>query len=120
VPVNKPFSVVGMEIYGDKIYAYGGNGIIMNKNITYEPGLLVKNLDPDKILIYPNPARDYINIKTASSVYKVEIYNSIGNLLLVTKNMETINISHLSKGIYYVKISADNNIIITTQKIIKN
>jgi len=82
--------------------------------------LTVKQLETDKILIYPNPARDHINIITASPVYKVEIYNSFGSLLLVAKNMETINISHLSKGIYFVKISADNNIIITTQKIIKN
>ncbi len=63
--------------------------------------------DNSSILIYPNPATDALNLilkSTASSHSSVEIYNSVGQLLLqseITGQKSTVNISSLSEGVYY-------------------
>lgn len=41
--LSKPYSVTGVELYADEIYAFGGNGIIMKKNVDFKPAVLVVN-----------------------------------------------------------------------------
>ena len=52
--------------------------------------------------VYPNPASTILNIKTESKE-KREIYNSVGQLLVVTDKDE-INVIRYNRGIYYLKI----------------
>jgi hypothetical protein len=58
----------------------------------------------DEVLeVYPNPSND--KIKVESIKYKDDIkqlYNSIGQLMLSTKENE-IDVSNLSSGIYYIR-----------------
>jgi endonuclease I len=68
--------------------------------------------------VYPNPAKDNIEIKINSpKVYswQIEIYNMQGSMILSSnfdKNNYHINISNLSKGIYFIKLhSTDNNLL---------
>lgn len=57
------------------------------------------------LIIFPNPAKDEIYIKSESIVEKVEIYSVIGNLLLLENNFkEKISISSLPPSIYLLKI----------------
>ncbi len=70
-------------------------------------------------VIYPNPARDYIEINferwsppsrwTPSGSDEIKIYNSLAELVLTveTKNfssLQRIDISHLPVGIYFIQI----------------
>ncbi len=58
--------------------------------------------------ISPNPAKDILNIK-GSNITKVEIMSVAGNKLVVQdnkmKSVIQINISHLSAGVYLVRIT---------------
>jgi uncharacterized protein (TIGR02145 family) len=66
--------------------------------------------------IYPNPTKEYINID-CSSLESITIYNILGKeLIKVTSNR--INVSSLSKGVYFIKVS--DGINSSTKKFIKN
>ena len=61
------------------------------------------------ITISPNPAHDQIEIySTGAEIEKIEILNSIGKrLMLRNDNFNTIDISSLIPGIYYIKLTKD-------------
>ena len=72
--------------------------------------------------VYPNPVSNQFTILSGeliSSDAKVEIYTSLGQVVLTTNlpNDKVIDVSQLSNGFYFVKISENNRSFI--QKIIK-
>lgn len=62
-------------------------------------GYLSKNCE-----IYPNPATDYIFIKKMNESDEVQIYDTIGKLLIESSGTDLINIESLEKGLYFIKI----------------
>jgi len=72
----------------------------------------------NKILIYPNPATDFVFIKSVNPISKVEVYDSLGKLLLITKNENIINVSRWTKGVYFIRIFVGGKFV--NKKIIKN
>lgn len=75
--------------------------------------------------IFPNPANNLINIQLKSVIsHNISIYNSIGSLVFEQKNQLLIdpkmyNISHLSPGIYFLKIT-DNENGVYKKRFVKN
>ncbi|MDD2961752.1 MAG: T9SS type A sorting domain-containing protein [Muribaculaceae bacterium] len=63
----------------------------------------------DAITVYPNPASDIINIKSDVEIESVDVYSSTG-ALVARSNSTTVDISHLSAGIYYVRINNQKTI----------
>tara|TARA_R110002012_G_scaffold137990_2_gene293143 strand:+ start:204 stop:2648 length:2445 start_codon:yes stop_codon:yes gene_type:complete len=70
----------------------------------------------DKIIIYPNPTKDIINI--VGKDFSIKVYNIAGELIIEDDNPTTIDLSNQASGIYTMQILSNNNIII--KKIIKN
>lgn len=58
----------------------------------------------DKIRVFPNPVSDKLIIKTNSQNFQIKLYNQLGQLLISEENESNLDVSHLSFGIYYVKI----------------
>ncbi len=82
------------------------------------------NLEEDiAINIYPNPAHNLLNIdfdNTADKVRRISISNAEGKIMKVlqpTTNLEKIDISTFSEGLYYVIFESENDLI--TKKFIK-
>ncbi len=73
----------------------------------YPTTLSVMNLsEEDHIFCYPNPTKDMLFIE-GDSILSVCILNSRGQLIqqmMVNKKITKINLSHLSQGVYFVKI----------------
>lgn len=69
--------------------------------------------------IYPNPAEDNLNIKLSDGVnfIKGEVYNSIGQLILIT-NKINFSIKDLSSSVYFIKIYSSRGIM--SRSFIKN
>lgn len=74
----------------------------------------IKDLDnskpTDNILIYPNPATDYINfqLKDATANYNIEIYNTLGQIAYVgsiSQNNNAIDVSKFSNGLYVMYVT---------------
>lgn len=89
---------------------------VLNFYKTYQSFLGVTDVNKTKIQIYPNPAKDVVNLKSDNPIRSVEIYDSLGRIV---KNevSKTINISELVKGIYFLKVKTDSGESI--EKIIK-
>ena len=68
--------------------------------------------------IYPNPTSNTINIQGDISDLKVIIYDILGKVLMQDEAQESIDISFLKKGTYFLFLT--NNSINSTHKIIKN
>jgi len=64
----------------------------------------VEKLNENSISIYPNPAHDFIHINSAEAIQKIQVYNISGSKMLMTENQNTLNISNLEKGIYFIQV----------------
>ncbi len=71
-----------------------------------------------EVALYPNPARDILNIKTELDLKSIEIYNIQGQKVLES-NQKQINVSNLASGIYMVKLQDVENNTATKKIIIK-
>jgi hypothetical protein len=59
--------------------------------------------------IVPNPVTTDLNIHFETPAnFDIQIFNTLGKLLIQTKNTSTVDVSELNSGIYFVKI---NNVI---------
>jgi len=72
------------------------------------------NITNTKMVVYPNPASDVLNISINNSSFKnssISIYNISGNEVLSSTMMGTstqLNIESLSNGVYFVKVKNEN------------
>lgn len=88
---------------------------IDNVRITKE-NLAVADTKKSKILIYPNPVVDRLQIKSNEAIVKTEIYNSEGKII-ATGSRDSVDFSNFPKGLYLVKIFTKTEVI--TEKVIK-
>jgi uncharacterized delta-60 repeat protein len=75
----------------------------------------------ENISVYPNPAREELNINTTNdiTISEIEITDVNGRLILIQKNnLNKINIDNLKQGIYFIKIKTTS--IDFIEKFIKN
>lgn len=57
----------------------------------------------ESISLYPNPVNDILTIKTSKKLKKSIFYNILGKKVFESSNKQ-INLSQLSKGIYFIKV----------------
>jgi len=69
---------------------------------------LVKPAQANSLVIYPNPAKEWINILSNDPLSNIiQLYNYNGQLLktvIIEPGLNTINISNLESGLYFFKI----------------
>ncbi|KFF01158.1 leucyl aminopeptidase [Chryseobacterium formosense] len=72
----------------------------------------------ESIKIYPNPAKDVLNVEIPSNIrnFSVEINDMSGKLISAFENERKINVSKLSKGVYMCTVKSDGEAI--TKKVI--
>ena len=78
-----------------------------------------KGLEKNKTEIYPNPTNGQLKIHSEIIYTKLEIsvYSLTGQKILTVKDQTEIDISHLTKGAYFIKVKMDG--AIRMEKIIK-
>jgi hypothetical protein len=79
----------------------------------------------NKIVIYPNPSNGIFTILSSDvALDEVEVFDVTGKTIYKNKNLQTnntgatLNLSHVSSGIYFVRITSENQS--TVKRIIKN
>ncbi len=130
-----PANVNNVTVSGAvKVYAVSGcgNSAVKSLTVSYcKSAISMSNGvgEEQGINVYPNPATDVFTLLIDNAQWTIdngqlsmEIYNVLGEKMqseAITNNQSTINISSLSKGMYFVRlIDADNNVLYT-QRVIK-
>lgn len=87
---------------------------------TGQPALSVNDNElAASINMFPNPANDFIQIESKDvQISSVEMYNLLGKKVISETSLvnDRLNISSLSKGVYLLKINADNKSL--TRKVV--
>ena len=72
--------------------------------------------DKTEIYIYPNPANGIVNLQ---KMYEnVVLSDGSGNTLKSYRHVDTIDVSDLSKGVYFISLSSKKKGVIGTKKLI--
>ncbi len=141
------YSISGnaLTIISEKILELFPDAVNINLTVTfdydYESNILINVHQANNIAeymsniqIFPNPAKDVINITGTENVKMIEIFSIDGKPIIIEPcrdtmpgvskhtnskhGISTINVSHLPNGIYIIKIHFENQII--TRKLILN
>ena len=73
--------------------------------------------DNTSIQVWPNPTNDIVHIE-ADLINKVTLYNLLGQVVLQAEKVETIDLSKLEKGVYFL-IASNKNGTKAVTKVIK-
>jgi hypothetical protein len=66
---------------------------------------IIENQQINQIVsISPNPVSDYLTINTNLEFDKIEIYNTLGLMVLETDRQEKIDVSTFPPGVYFIKV----------------
>jgi hypothetical protein len=67
-------------------------------------------LSADDVNLYPNPASTWIRIDAKEKIDKIEIVDNSGRMTILSENQSAIDVSKLSRGLYFVRVYTDNSI----------
>ncbi len=85
----------------------------VNVTISVDPPLSLSKESLNNFIVYPNPTSGVVYIEGNKSQDEYIVYSVIGEKILTAKNTNEIDLSHLPKGVYYLKIGN------STKKIVK-
>ena len=114
---------VGDIISGVADIYFDFNPAIVTNIVTTEiiEPLSVDDFDFNEVKLYPNPAKDKIEISSSQIIDRLDIIDINGRLLNTIKISDisyNLNISDLAKGVYILEIKSGNSKF--TKKFIKN
>lgn len=105
-------------VYNNYLYLFTPKKTI--RYIISESSLHVdENKDKSQELVFNNPFKDELNIKTNEKIKSVNIYDESGRFVIESKEAKNIDTSFLTKGVYIIKIITESNKVIS-KKGIKN
>lgn len=95
-----------------------GDPIEQNPNLTLCNNLSINDNEIDSVSIFPNPVIDIINIESSNPIEHYIIYDILGNQVMLSNGVETVNVKDLNSGLYFIKLVLNNKS--TTLKFIKS
>jgi heat shock protein HslJ len=76
--------------------------------IYYSTILAVDNTVNNDFKVYPNPAKDILNIETSIKIDKINVYDASGKMVKTLQNIgKTMDVSRLKNGVYHLEIFTD-------------
>lgn len=82
--------------------------------ITVESCTGINELSEFGIKIFPNPARDMVNLTSVSEIVRVEIFNNLGQSVIektINGNSSQINTSDLESGLYFIRLETKTDFV---------
>jgi len=85
----------------------------------YDNLLAVADADFERtIAVYPNPANDFVNVKSDLKIQSIELISMTGKLIRKNLNATRINLNGIPNGVYFLKVELENGRI-QFEKIVK-
>ena len=89
--------------------------------------LSVDQFENGNFVFYPNPTSDFVTISlkdTEKSISSIVVYDVVGKLILEQKPntsiaTETVNLSSVNPGIYFIEVTTDTNLKVVKKLIVK-
>lgn len=103
---DNPFAFMEWPIPENTVFTFSNMSTSINAT----------NESKNKSGLFPNPTNDKVTVIPDSNFDQIKLYNSFGQEVYSTRN-NNFSISHLEKGVYYLKIISGSNE--QTDKLIK-
>jgi len=114
------FSVTAIDSSGKEINVYGMDDSAIVLKAQKKNGIKSDNDLWKELKIYPNPANNVLIIETGNIELKhISLFDAIGQVVLINKvttATNTIDISNLAPGLYFLELKTDK--AINTQKVV--
>lgn len=94
-----------------------GNPIELNPDLSPCNNLSVSEFELANIKVYPNPTSNQITIASNDVIDKIELFSTLGKKVMEVRDTNTISLSSLDAGIYFIQMHAQNRSL--SKKIIK-
>ncbi len=69
--------------------------------------------------VFPVPTTDILKIMSKVAITEIELYNLLGQVILSNRNQNSIDLSALNSGIYFIRIKNVNGLF-GTSEVVKN
>jgi len=105
---------LGLNYYRLKQFDYDGRSALSEiRQVSFDAS-------STRISISPNPASDFIQIQSVESSLSVQVYNTVGKLLLEDDLSadNILSVDALPAGAYVIRVLNETGEVLTTQKII--
>lgn len=127
----KPYKQGGSNDKMQKLHYFTANDFIA----VWEDGRISQNLFSNvvtsvnelqtlnnnvKAIAFPNPFKEEVNISSEKEIESIMVFDISGKLIVqhfVKANSTTLNLNHLNKGIYFIRVKTNQNI--ETLRIVK-
>ena len=110
--------IIGGRTFSNNGDVNGNHGDFDAWVVKLAPQLNINTFDQSTINLYPNPAKNLLNIKIDEKIKSITIYDIMGKEIMVSNfDKNQIDISNLSKSVYFFNIKTEN--MVYTKKIIK-
>lgn len=104
---------------GQSIAYHGASRGYVSLNMVASLGTNDLVAESKKVSLYPNPAKSTVNFKNADKIKSIDIYESTGRKVKTVKlESESINVSDLKSGSYYLEITLNDGTL-SFEKLIK-
>lgn len=85
----------------------------INSNVTSSTlGIEDEDILDQKIIVYPNPASEFIGIKSQIPILSIEVFDLLGRKIMTQISTPQFNINHLTPGTYLLHIFVDRGKLI--------
>lgn len=108
--IGYPFNQYEYQGYGfpetrstSQVYVKKGNQT-WGTPYTFTVGLNENSTLANKVTLYPNPARSFVQLQTDLNVIEVKLFSANGQTLSETANKKQINVEGLNSGLYILRI----------------
>ncbi len=86
-------------------YATGYNGLLLK---TQTQVGIQDDKEDHNLIIYPNPANNYVYVNSDNNIDKISMYNELGELLYINESVNIksikLDLTGYKRGIYFVEI----------------
>ena len=86
----------------------------------------VNEFENGDFIFYPNPVSDLvtISVKNSGTIAAITVYDILGKLIFIEKpttavSIQTLDLSSVSKGIYLLEVTSDNNLKVIKKLIVE-
>ena len=114
-----------MDVSSGAMYAYAVRSVCLGGESEFSSTVNgttgINSYNGDEVRIYPNPAHSVLNIE-GDNLKEAALYSAIGTMVgkvMLNGMTNSINVSGLSKGVYFVKITSVEGTVCTRKVVIE-